>query len=284
MLRKNMAKNKKPYSRVYVEITNICNKSCSFCKGTKRKPKMMGEEEFSLLLEKLSPLTDYLYFHLMGEPTVHPKLVRFIELARNAGYHPMITTNGTLLDSLGEKIIAAGVYKVNISLHSFENGSKTDAESYLKSCIDFAKRAEESGVIVTLRLWNGGTGVDNGIVIEELKQSFPCEWEENNRGARLSGRIFLEYADRFGWPDIEADALGADVYCHGLSDHFAILCDGSLVPCCLDSDGIMTLGNAFEEDISDILSAQRARNIKEGFRRRNTDEPLCQRCPYARRF
>lgn len=284
MLRKNMAKNKKPYSRVYVEITNICNKSCSFCKGTKRKPKMMGEEEFSLLLEKLSPYTDYLYFHLMGEPTLHPNLLRFIELSRDKGYHPMITTNGTLLESLGKKIIAAGVYKVNISLHSFENGSETEAEEYLKSCISFAKSAAASGVIVTLRLWNGGSGADNGYVIRTLRESFPGEWVKNNRGEKLSEGIFLEYADRFGWPDIEGEELGRDVYCHGLSDHFAILADGSLVPCCLDSDGIMTLGNAFVDDISELLSSERAKNIKEGFRRRNTDEPLCQRCPYARRF
>ena len=279
-----MTKNKKPYSRVYVEITNVCNRACSFCKGTKRPLRMMSASELERVLTGLSDFTDYVYFHLMGEPTVHPKLVEFISLARSMGYNPMITTNGTLLDKLGDEIIAAGVYKVNISLHSFEKRNENDAENYIKSCVEFAKRAAERGVIVTLRLWNGGSGADNTHVLECLSRAFLGQWLENNRGARLSDRIYLEYADQFGWPDIEGEELGRDVYCHGLSDHFAVLSDGSVVPCCLDSDGIMTLGNAFFEDIADILSSDRAKNIVEGFRRRNTEEPLCQRCPYARRF
>ena len=126
-----MAKNKKPYKRVYVEITNVCNRSGSFCKGTRRAPRLMELAEFEMLLEKLSPYTDYLYFHLMGEPTTHPLLLRFIELSRNKGYHPMITTNGTLLDKLGDGIIASGVYKVNVSLHSFEKHDKIAAEKYI---------------------------------------------------------------------------------------------------------------------------------------------------------
>ena len=278
------SERKKKFSRVYVEITNVCNKDCSFCPGTKRPSRFMSRAEFECVLKKLSPFTDYLYFHLMGEPTLHPDLIEFISIARAMGYRPMITTNGTLLYELSDEIITSGVHKVNISLHSFEKDDKIGHIEYLKSCVDFAKRAAKCGIIVTLRLWNGGTGEDNSSVIEFLHKSFGSSCEAYRGGERLSEKIFLEYADRFAWPDIENEELGADVYCHGLLDHFGILSDGSVVPCCLDRDGVMTLGNAFSDELSDILFGERCESIKEGFKRRNISEPLCKRCSYARRF
>ena len=67
------------FSKVYVEISNLCNLSCAFCPGTKRKKRAMSEAEFASLLPKLRPYTDYLYFHLMGEPLLHPKLGSFLK-------------------------------------------------------------------------------------------------------------------------------------------------------------------------------------------------------------
>ena len=58
--------------KVYLEITDICNLSCSFCHKTLREKKFISEEEFSSLIPKIKPYTDYLYMHLMGEPLLHP--------------------------------------------------------------------------------------------------------------------------------------------------------------------------------------------------------------------
>lgn len=278
------SKKNKKYSRVYVEITNVCNMSCSFCPGTKREPRFMSKEELSVLLDKLVGITDHLYFHLMGEPTLHPNLVEFIEMATLRGYRPMLTTNGSLLSDFGAQIVAAGAYKVNISLHSFEKNSRAEQKAYLEGCVNFAKLAASRGVIVALRLWNGGSGADNSSVLEFLHESFPDGWISGNRGDKLADKIFLEYADRFAWPDILGEDLGEEIYCHGLSDHFGILCDGSIVPCCLDRDGVITLGNAFSDDIRQVLSGERCMSMLEGFRNRRVIEPLCKRCPYARRF
>ena len=108
------------YSRVYVEITNICNMNCSFCHGHSRPLRQMTEEEYAHILKQLTGKTQYLYHHLMGEPLVHPLLPRFIEMACQAGFRPMLTTNGTLLDRRGDRLLIPGLHKVNISLHSFE--------------------------------------------------------------------------------------------------------------------------------------------------------------------
>ncbi len=274
------------YSRAYIEITNICNRQCSFCHGHSRAPRQMSTEEFDLITDKLSGTTKYLYYHLMGEPLTHPALARFIEIADSKGYKSAITTNGTLLESRGDELIAAGAYKVNISVHSFENDMGKEFMSYLNTCLDFADKASRAGVLVVLRLWNSGCdGGKNTHIIELMKQRF-CdgEWVFSQKGARIRHRLHLDFGERFDWPDMAAEDGGECVFCYGLSDHFGILADGTVVPCCLDANGDIALGNIFEDDIKKILACERAQSIRSGFRNRHACEELCRRCGYARRF
>ena len=273
------------YSRVYVEITNICNMNCSFCHGHHRPPKQMTETEYAHILDQLSGKTQYIYHHLMGEPLVHPLLPRFIEMARQAGFRPMITTNGTLLDRFGDALLTEGLHKVNISLHSFEGDSQDTHRRYIQKVADFALKANRIGILVSLRLWNKGCDEQrNQTALATLQECIPGEWLENTRGYRIRDRLFLEWGDRFEWPDQNAPDNGQHLFCHGLGDHFGILCDGTVVPCCLDSDGVIDLGNVFRENLEDILASPRAKAIAEGFRRRHAVEDLCRRCGYARKF
>ncbi len=274
------------YSRVYVEITNICNRSCTFCPSHDREPRRMTAEEFSLVADKLTGLTRYIYYHLMGEPLTHPQLPRLIEIATSKGFKSAITTNGTLLPRVGQSLIDAGVYKVNISVHSFEEGTEEDFESYLRGCLEFADKASRAGVLVILRLWNNGCdGGRNMRIIDVMKRYF-CdgEWVFSPTGARIRHRLHLDYGDRFEWPDLGAEDGGDNVFCYGLSDHFGVLCDGTVVPCCLDRNGELALGNIFESEAYDILSSERAVAMAKGFKARRACEELCRKCGYARRF
>lgn len=273
------------YSRVYVEITNICNMNCSFCHGHNREPRQMTEAEYAHILGQLAGKTSYIYHHLMGEPLVHPLLPQFIQMARQAGFKPMITTNGTLLDRCGNALLTKGLHKVNISLHSFENGQPEAHRQYLQKIVDFIETAKDSGTLVSLRLWNKGCDDGkNDAVLDFFHQAFPEEWKENSRGYRIRDGLFLEWGDRFTWPDQHAANKGNCLFCYGLKDHFGILSDGTVVPCCLDSDGVIALGNIFREELSDILASPRATAMVEGFRQRKATEDLCCRCGYARKF
>ena len=273
------------YHRVYVEITNICNMHCSFCHGHSRAPRQMTEAEYGRVLEQLAGKTQHIYHHLMGEPLLHPLLPRFIEMACRAGFRPMITTNGTLLDRAGEKLLIRGLHKVNISLHSFEGEGRAAHEQYLQKIVDFAEEAREFDIKVSLRLWNQGCDDGrNDTVLAFFRQAFPGPWAENTRGYRIRDGLFLEWGDRFAWPDQGAPEGGDCLTCRGLQDHFGILSDGTVVPCCLDSDGVIALGNVFREELADILASPRATAIAEGFRRRKAVEDLCRRCGYARKF
>lgn len=272
------------YSRAYVEITNICNMHCSFCHGHSRAPRQMGREEFLHILSQLEGQTQYIYYHLMGEPLLHPLLPEFITLAKHRGFFSVITTNGTLLHRHGQALLDAGAHKVSVSLHSFEGNDIAAQRQYLSQVADFAQQAAARNTLVSLRLWNRGRDQGRNRETEAfLRQQLPGPWIENTRGYRLRDKLFLEYGDRFIWPDRENEEQAGTPVCYGMRDHFGILCDGTVVPCCLDSDGVIALGNVFSQPLAQILTSDRARQIAAGFAAHTAVEDLCRRCPYATR-
>ena len=274
--------------KIYLEITNVCNLDCSFCHKTARTKKLMTEEEFDSLLHKIEGKARYLFFHLMGEPTLHPLLPRFIEEARRKGFLPAITTNGSLLSEKGDALLASLPYKISISLHAPEANVAFSTDGYLQSCVSFAKEAAKRGCIIALRLWNLGSGADNSEILDFLHASFPDEWQDirGGRSQRLCTRIFLEWGDRFEWPDPSLPECppDSDLFCYGLRDQIGILADGTVVPCCLDADANLALGNLFTSELDEILSSPRAKAIYDGFTRRRAVESFCRKCGYARRF
>lgn len=286
------------FKKVYIEITNVCNLSCNFCPKTKRKYKFMNKEEFTYILEQVKPFTDHIYFHLMGEPLLHENIEYFLKESKEKGLHVNLTTNGTLLNKVGDKIINSNaVRQVNISLHSFEANKKTvELEEYLNNVTDFIIKAREnSNIICAIRLWNmdsedlrGENNLNKEIlkIIEEnlgLEFSLSEKLQESNK-IKLKDKVYLNMAEKFQWPDIKIDTLGENVFCYGLRNQIGILADGTVVPCCLDSDGNLELGNVFEKTLEDILNGERATNIYNGFSRRVAVESLCQKCGYATRF
>lgn len=279
------------FQKVYLEITNICNRNCVFCPGTARSPAMMDEESFRTIAARLQGQTGFLYFHLMGEPLLHPQLARFLQIAHELGFRVILTTNGTLLPKVSPVLLASpALHKVNISLHSFEANAEGDMEDYLSGCTDFASAAASRGITVSFRLWNEDGAETTGLqarnpeILAQLHRAFPASWEENSRGCRLTERIYLNCGERFDWPALTAKDRGSEVFCYGLKDQIGVLCDGTVVPCCLDSDGSIPLGNLLRQSIEEILSAPRTQAMIEGFRRRCASEDLCRRCGYARRF
>ena len=267
--------------KVYLEITDICNLSCSFCHGTRRELRMMSAHEFETVTDALKGRAEFLYFHLMGEPLMHPDLPAFIRSAAEKGFRPVLTTNGTLLTERAEELLQTPLYKINVSLHSAE-ANCAPPEDYLAGCLAFAKAAAGKGVLSVLRLWNiGGLDKNNSSLIDSLKAGYPGGWEKTRSGYRLADRTFLEFGEKFNWPDLSAEDHGEELFCYALRDQIGILCDGSVVPCCLDADGVMTLGNILDTDLNMILASERARRIYDGFSAHRAEEELCRRCGYA---
>ncbi len=274
--------------KIYLEITNVCNLECSFCHKTSRTKKFITEEEFNIILDKIEGKSRCLYFHLMGEPTLHPLLHRFIDLSKNRGFLPCVTTNGSLLLKCKENLLSSPPYKINVSIHAPNANPAFSSENYLSSCVDFAKEIAKKGTFVVLRLWNLGSGADNTETLDYLHGQFPNEWCDirGGKSQRLCERIFLEWGEQFDWPDASLPECSPDedMFCYGLRDQIGILADGTVVPCCLDADGNLALGNLFDSALDEILSSQRAKNIYDGFTHRRANESLCRKCGYAKRF
>ena len=274
----------KRFRKVYLEISNRCNLNCAFCPGTKRTPGGMSREEFAFLLDRLERWTDYLYFHLMGEPLCHPELAYFLKLAGEKGFRVILTTNGTLLPRCREQLLAAdGLHKVNISLHAFEaNDLNMPFSDYLDGCFTFGQAAQGKKLVV-YRLWNaGGQDTRNREILQALEQYFPKPWAQERKGLRLGEKVYLEYGEKFDWPDLEAEDRGEQVFCYGLRDQIGVLWDGTVVPCCLDHEGDIPLGNLFEQELGEILATPRAEAICRGFERGKAAEELCRRCGFAK--
>lgn len=284
----------KRYKKAYVEITNICNLKCDFCPDTKRSAEHMKKAAFTRVADEVKQFTDFIYFHLMGEPLLNPELEELLRICSEKQLKVNITTNGTLLGRQKEVLVnSQALRKVSISLHSYEANCKNcTLEDYLAQSVAFVEEASSKGIICQLRLWNGdGDGIKasnqlNDEIIALLQLAFRPGVElaaelEQRQNIKLKDNVYLNLAQKFEWPDIDRAIIGEDVFCYGLRDQFGILVDGTVVPCCLDNEGSISLGNIFRQPLAEILSSNRAKSIYDGFTKRVAIEELCKKCGYA---
>ncbi|MEG1918500.1 MAG: SPASM domain-containing protein, partial [Oscillospiraceae bacterium] len=200
-----------------------------------------------------------------------------------------LTTNGVLLPRQTALLLSApALHKVSVSLHSFEGNEGGALLPYLNDVWDFVHQAAAQGIICVLRLWNGGGAEDcNQTILDFLVEKTgvaATAWGCPRPGTRrLDDHLFLEYAAKFDWPEQTAPTADTE-FCYALREQVAVLADGTVVPCCLDHEGDLALGNLFHQTAEDILSCRRARAIYDGFSQRQPAEELCRRCGYATRF
>ena len=214
-----------PFSRVYLEITNCCNLACSFCPGTTRRAAFLTVAQFTHLAGALRGQTRFLYFHVMGEPLLHPDLPELLDIAGRMGFRVVLTTNGTLLPKRQRELLAAqALHKVSVSLHSFEANSGVDMEHYLAGCTDFGLAASEAGILIDYRLWNldgaetRGRNEQNDAILNHLHAAYPGNWTQNTWGWRLCDRTFIHYGEKFDWPSPDAPDHGEAGTCRALRD------------------------------------------------------------------
>jgi MoaA/NifB/PqqE/SkfB family radical SAM enzyme len=284
------------FPKIYLEITSACNLACPFCPPTRRPPAFMTRDFFDLILSRLGGFGDHLYFHLKGEPLLHPFLGDFLEAAAQAGFSVTLVTNGTLVADRAELLLgASNIRKLGISLHS--HIGQEGLERYWSGVEAFLDaHRQRPSFPVSLRLWSRGPAglpPETALLWNLLRSRYPdaamlagdlTAASAGSGSARLDQRVWLNLAERFDWPDPalpESETRGS---CHGLRNQIGVLADGRVVPCCLDGEGILDLGNLADTGLAEILASPRARAIREGFLRQELVEPLCRTCGYRRRF
>lgn len=287
------------FKKIYIEITNVCNLACKFCPQTKRKAEFMNIDTFNKILDQVKPYGEYIYFHVKGEPLLHPEIDKFLDLSYEKGFKVNITTNGTLIKKVKDKLIGKpALRQINFSLHSFDGNDKSEGkDEYIDDILSFAKEAvENTNMIIALRLWNLNKDNEtnllrkrNNHIIERIEEEFklPYKIEEKiipGRGIKLADRVYLNQDHEFQWPDLSNEDYGDRGFCYGLKNQIAILVDGTVVPCCLDGEGIIKLGDIKQSSFTEIVEGDRAANILKGFSERKVLEELCRKCGYREKF
>jgi radical SAM protein with 4Fe4S-binding SPASM domain len=248
----------------------------------------MSPDEFQIVIDKIRPFTNYIYLHVLGEPLLHPQLDAMLAIAETVGLNINITTNGGLLERKQEILLRHSIRQINISLHDAEENIVPEKWlDYLVSVFNFtAKAAPDS--YVCLRLWNTSNESSddfNSFCLKQISNRYNLRVDKlventNGNGLKLTEHIFLQRAPRFEWPNENREENQVTKNCYALRDHIAILADGQVVPCCLDADANMLLGNVFTENFSDIIQSNRAKYIKNGFELRKIVEPICATCGF----
>ncbi len=254
------------FKRVYIEISNICNLKCEFCTPHNRKLEYMNFENFKIVLEKIKPFTKYIYLHVKGEPLLHPEVNKFIKYAYNEGFEINLTTNATLLKEHLD--ITKYLRQINISLHATNSIEIVNTAKKIENCI------------INFRVWNFEENKD---AIQLLENTFNIKIEDISN-FKIKNNIFVSAQNKFKWPDINKEINIEEGFCHALKDQIAILVDGTVVPCCLDNNGDIPLGNIFIDDFNSIVNSKRVNNIINGFRNRICTEELCKKCEFKTRF
>ena len=257
------------FKRIYIEITSSCNLKCSFCQDTLRPAHFMKPHEFTYIIDEIKPYTNYIYLHVKGEPLLSPYLKDILKICHDNNILVNITTNGTLIAKCIDTLITYPVHQINISLHSADDNDCIDMASYIKDVFSSCETlVDKTDTEVNLRLWN--------------TKKNPTLFGDKN--CTIKRHLYINVQSPFEWPVLNGTYCNERGFCQGLRSHIAILSDGTVVPCCLDGNAIMKLGNIFSSHLPDILSNERSQAIIKGWHAKMAVEPLCKHCSFKERF
>lgn len=287
----------KPYKRIHIEISNICNVQCSFCPIVERPKDIMSCSEFQDVLRQANPLSEDICLHLMGEPLAHPDFEQLLKISNEHKASLQITTNGLLIKRYGEFLRTDDtVRQINFSLQAFkDNFPNRPIGEYLDPIVQYTKEAFEKcpDQYINYRLWNHGAESfeENEEIINYLEMALNFKLKREVDPGHIKSkkvfkdkRLYFHFDSRFDWPSPHFPISSKEGTCQGLRNHFGIHADGTVVPCCLDKEAVIDLGNVFSKPLAEILSSPRATAIKNGFEEGRLVEDLCQRCTYIKRF
>ena len=274
------------FSKIYVEITNICNLNCSFCSKDNCPKEEMSLENFELILKKIKNYTKSIYLHVKGEPLLYSKLDELLTLCDNYNMKVKITTNGTLLKEKLEILNNhPSLKQLNISLHSENNNP-----NYFQEVFETSDKIKNISIVY--RIWlldNLNLDILSTKIVEKiikyykLDKSF-MEEVKKNKNIKIKNNLYLDKDNYFNWPKEKKENSLTKGTCLGTRSHIAILVNGDVVPCCLDSGGILKLGNIFKEDLDTILNKELFQKINNGFKAQQVVASLCQTCDFRKKF
>jgi radical SAM protein with 4Fe4S-binding SPASM domain len=285
------------FYRIYIELTNVCGLSCSFCPTKELPSKQMNLDFFENTISQISAYTKEVACHVVGDPLTQSNLSEYLDIIHKHGLKAILTTSGYFLKKHSyDTLFHPCVKQINVSLNSFnKNDTSLTFTKYISPILSLCKEKllREENLFINLRIWNLDEDMSerefNQTLFLRLSKAFDVSLNLNEvyskkpKSIRLANKILVHFDNYFEWPSLSNENYGNGT-CQGLQSHIAILASGKVVPCCLDCDGIIELGDLHEESLKNILSNRRTKNMLNGFKEGKAIEELCQKCSYKDRF
>ena len=276
----------------------------------------MSSELFERCIAEAATVAENVYFHVLGEPTLHPGFGLFLKKLKATPLKLNLTTNGTTIARVSERILECpAMRQMNFSTHAYAELPRETALTHLQDVLDFCKMANavRPDLYINLRLWNVGDDSSdawNRTMLAKVNEAFAETKDSSSDGTQtaphislehfcsrhksfpLVGRIYLHQDSRFEWPAASSSTERREGgnpgsiagTCHALDSHVAILHDGRVVACCLDHSGQISLGQIQAQSLAEILDSPTATNLREGFEKHELRHPFCQSCSFCKRF
>ncbi len=276
---------KQTIRRVYIEITSRCNLQCAFCTAPERMQEEMDLSFFRRIIPQVRQITPYIYLHVQGEPLLHSQFDEIMTVCDEAEMQVQLVTNGTLLNRR-DLLSHSSLRKISFSMQSIEY-HRQDPVSFLKEILAFAEKASEQGrPYCEIRFWRDDQlhSPRTQACIDWLKKNYPMISSGRKDNYELMKNVYADFHNSFVWPSMDHPEISSTGTCLGGIGQIAILCDGTVVPCCLDAEGVIRLGSLHESSLADILAGERCLRLCEGFRNHRLEESLCRRCTFRERF
>ncbi|MGL2525242.1 radical SAM/SPASM domain-containing protein [Helicobacter pylori] len=283
-----MTPNKKLFKKIYIELSDICGLQCSFCPNPKNIRGVMPLELFEKVCKEVAPLTQMITLHVLGDPCKLKNLNRYLSTAKRFSLKVDLVTSGVYLHDF-ETLLQDVIYQISISLDAgLDHHNKINQHRYIQKILEFCryKCEKNSEVFLNLRIQDGTLDKHQNL-IKPFLESFECVSLETliSQGrVRLFKKSFLNIQKTFKWPNLNApnplNQKSKIPYCYGLIKQVAILSNGVVVPCCMDTQANINLGDLNHMPLKDILNSQKAMAIKTHFLKGEALEFLCKNCSY----
>lgn len=272
-------------NRIYIEITNACNLNCSFCPEPTKALGRMSVDQFTHIIDNIKNHTHHIYLHVQGEPLSHPQLLNFMDIAYLAHLKVHIVTNATLLSFHKDLLSHPALAQCSLSLHAWEQFDDYDFNAKLEQLLHMKEAILNSNASIFLRIWNQKSERMKTILsifINDFNSDTLLGFGKHR--IKLNDHITLDLDEPFEWPQLYHPLVDIKGRCHSGLKMMAILIDGTLTPCCLDPQGILSIGNVLTTDFEELLTNPRYLRITNGFKQHVLTEELCQHCSYRTRF
>lgn len=264
--------------KIYIEITNRCNLNCSFCIHNKRVFKDITFDDYKIIIDKIKNHTKEIYLHVLGEPLLHPCVNEFIAYAAKNNLFVNITTNGYLINKIKDN---SDIHRLNVSLHSYSDNANLLLDEYLDNVFKVIDKLRNK-TFCAVRLWVNNKNTDKTLAYINKRYNTKIVEIHDDMKVKITNNLIIDTNHEFIWPSLNNQYYSEVGTCRGLLDHLGILSNGTIIPCCLDSEGIINLGNIYQDSLDDVYNKPMVKEMICGFRNHKKVHELCKHCYFLK--